>query len=95
MTSSVEVFEELAAHARARPGITRNRKGSLVLEGRGVVAMTSRGSIVVRLDPGRVLELVAAGEGRHYKDQVNAWLELDADLPGARCRELLEESLRS
>lgn len=93
MTSPVELFEELAADAEARPGITRNRKGSLVLVGGGVVAMTSKGTIVVKLDPSRVRQLAEAGEGRHYKNQINAWLELDPELPRARCRELVEESL--
>lgn len=50
---------------------------------------------MVKLEPARVKELVLAGEGRHYKDQINAWLELSAQLPDDRCRTLLDDSLTS
>ena len=94
MTSPVERFVDLALQAEMRPGVTRNRRGSLVLEGGGVRAMTSHGAIVVKLHPARVQELVLAREGTHYKGQVNAWLELASALPAGRCRELIDEALR-
>jgi hypothetical protein len=95
MTTPVEVFERVATELEGRhPDVERNRRGSLVLAGRGVCAMTSKGAIVVRLEPGRVRALVASGEGRHYKGQANSWLELADGLSEERCRLLIQESLR-
>ena len=93
MTSPVELFETLAAEAASRHGVARNRRGSLVLDDGGVRAMTSRGAIVVKLDPDRVRALVRAGTGRHYKGQANAWLELAPDTGEETCRRLVDESL--
>jgi len=94
MTTPVEVFESVAAELESQHSdVGRNRKGSLVLAGGGVCAMTSRGAIVVRLAPQRVRALVESGAGRHYKGQVNAWLELSAELSVHRCRALIQESL--
>lgn len=87
-----ELFDRLADRLAQRPDVSRNGRGSLVRE--GVRAMTSRGRIVVRLSPRRVLELADQGHGRHYKDQVNAWLDLDPALPEDQVEQLVEESLR-
>ena len=57
-------------------------------------AMTSRGHVVVRLSPERVRALVEERHGRHYKDQQNAWLEVDPGLDPDMVRALIEESLR-
>jgi hypothetical protein len=89
----VDLFEELAEQAAARPGVSRNSRGSLVLEGAGVRAMTSKGAIVVKLDPALVRELVQAGSGRHYKDQPNAWLAIDPAASIETCRELITRAL--
>jgi hypothetical protein len=82
----------LVMEALQRPGVSRNRRGSLVLD--GVRAMTSQGRIVVKLDPARVHRLVEAGVGRHYKGQINGWLEIGPGASAETCRQLIEESLR-
>lgn len=90
MTPS-EIFEGLAAELAQRDGVRRNARGSLTTD--GVRAMTSTGHVVVKLDRERVAALVADGVGTHYKDQVNAWLQLDPDLTPEQVRALVEESL--
>ena len=94
MSTSSETFDTLAIEFESNPKVSRNRRGSLVLDGEGVRAMTSRGAVVVKLRPARVRELVESGRGRHYKGQVNAWLELDPNADEELCRELISESLQ-
>jgi hypothetical protein len=89
-----ETFDILATEFESRSKVFRNRRGNLVLDGEGVRAMTSRGAVVVKLRPDRVRELVESGRGRHYKDQVNAWLELGPDTDEELYRELITESLQ-
>lgn len=87
-----ELFEQIAsALVDGRPWLSRNARGSLVVSGT-VRAMTSRGRIVVRLEPGRAAEVRASGEGTAYKDQPNRWVELRADLPEVRTASLVSES---
>ena len=90
--SPSELFDRLATELAERPDVTRNARGSLVTS--GVRAMTSRGHVVVRLSPERVRALVEERHGRHYKDQQNAWLEVDPGLDPDMVRALIEESLR-
>ena len=92
MTSPADLYDTLAADLATLPGVGRNSRGSLVVDG-GVRAMTSTGNIVVKLTPGRTRDLVQAGTGRHYKDQPNAWLEVGPDVPADTVRELLKEAL--
>lgn len=92
----VDVFDRVAGQiAGERAHVERNARGSLVLCGErpSVRAMTSRGTIVVRLDRQRVLELVDHGSGEHYKGQVNNWLVLSADLDETEIRRLVDEAL--
>lgn len=88
-----ETFEELADGLAVRRGVARNSRGSLLGDDGTVRAMTSGGRIVVRLEPDRVLHLVEAGRGRHYKSQRNRWIELDESLDEAETRALVYESL--
>ena len=96
MTPAEQIFERVADEFARRPGVERNGRGSLVVVGGvggAVRAMTSRGRVVVKLRPARVTDLVARGRGEHYKNQRNAWLELDLDTPEAEVRQLVGEAL--
>ena len=93
MTSSpTEVFEQIACALTAdHPDLHRNARGSLVAGGT-VRAMTSRGLVVVRLDPDRAAQVRASGEGSAYKGQPNRWVELRSDLDEARSAALVAEA---
>lgn len=92
MSSPVELFEEIAsALVDEHLGLHRNARGSLVAAGT-VRAMTSRGHVVVRLEPERAAEVRASGEGTAYTGQPNRWVQLRADLPEVRTASLVSES---
>lgn len=92
---SGEAFERIAEELVSARGIARNERGSVLGENGTVRAMTSKGRVVVRLDPDRVLELVTRGLGDHYRGQANRWLVVDAGVPPRVLRRLILESLDS
>lgn len=94
--SDAGLFDAIAADLALRPGVERNRRGSLTVPGSAsgaVRAMTSTGRIVVKLDPARTAACVADGVGEHYKGQVNAWLALTPGLGEQTVLGLVEEAL--
>lgn len=94
MTTTQELFEQGASAMAGLPGVERNRRGNLTIEG-GVRAMTSGGRIVVCLPVERVRSRAAAVIGEHYKGQTYSWFELGEDATAAQARDLVFEALQS